>query len=62
MCEFGKTIDSKKINDSINIFEKSFGYKPTIFKAPCYNLNIENHNYIKKIRINNNWTRNNIFK
>lgn len=48
-AEFGFPISEEKIMDGVKIFEEAFGYKPKIFKAPCYNLLPENHAKIEKL-------------
>lgn len=48
-AEFGFPRTKEYIMEGVNIFEKAFGYKPTIFKAPCYNLLNENKKIIEEL-------------
>jgi len=41
-------INQEKLNNSIEIFQKCFGYKPQIFKAPYLMLSEENKELLEK--------------
>jgi hypothetical protein len=41
-AEFGIPRSKEYIQEGIDIFEEAFGFKPKLFKAPCYNLLPEN--------------------
>jgi len=47
-AEFGYNVSEDNIEEGMKIFENAFGYKPKLFKAPCYNLLPENQTIIEK--------------
>jgi glycosyl transferase family 25 len=49
--EFGYILTYEYIKEGIDIFEKSFGYKPKKFKAPCYNLHPHNKKILEDFNI-----------
>ncbi len=48
-CEFGKSLSQETIDKGFQIFKEAFHQSPKLFKAPCYNLNTKNENYLKKL-------------
>ena len=48
-AEFGYPRSKEYVIEGMKIFEEAFGYKPTIFKAPCYNLVNENKKIIEEL-------------
>jgi hypothetical protein len=46
--EYGKELSDEYIKENIDLFTKAFGFKPTIFKAPCYNLHPVNKKILEK--------------
>jgi len=46
--EFNNTIDSEYLQQGIIVFEKCFGRKPDMFKAPQLDLSAENKNLVEE--------------
>jgi hypothetical protein len=48
-AEFGIPRSKKYIQEGIDIFTDAFGFKPTLFKAPCYNLHPHNRKILESL-------------
>ena len=48
ISEYGYELSEEYIKENIDLFTKAFGFKPTLFKAPCYNLHPKNKKILEK--------------